>query len=167
MPRICTSGAARSRGHLADIEGAREAYLAAFALAPERPWIAASVVRVATRAARWDVAATTIVTSARARGLVDGSLLTALEDAAAAASAWDDVTRELARAVAADQELPPALAGKLERRVAIWQRDQRNDSAAAEEALNRALARAGDEIATLRLLADCSGARRALRWWGP
>ena len=141
-------------GHLADIEGAREAYLAAFALAPERPWIAASVVRVATHAARWDVAATTIVTSARARGLVDGSLLTALEDAAAAASAWDDVTRELARAVAADQELLPALAGKLERRVAVWHRDQRSDSAAAEEALNRALARAGDEIATLRLLAD-------------
>ena len=141
-------------GHLADVEGAREAYLASFALAPERPGTAASVVRVATRAARWDVAATTIVASARARGVVDSELLSALEAAAAAGSTWDAVTTELAKAVEADQALPPELAGELERRAAVWHRDQRKDPAAAERALHRALTRAGDEIATLRLLAD-------------
>jgi len=139
---------------LGDAAGALDAYLAAFALAPERPASASAVVRVATHTARWDVAATTIVTSARARNAVDATLLAALERAAAAAAAWDAVTLALAPAVAADTALPPAIAGDLERRVAVWHRDHRSDPAAAELALGRALTRAGDEIDTLRLLAD-------------
>jgi lipopolysaccharide biosynthesis regulator YciM len=140
--------------YLADAAGAQGAYLAAFALAPDRAGTAGAVVRVATSQARWDVAATTIVASARARSVVDAELLRALEVAAAAGSAWDAVTASLAAAVDADRALPPPLAGALERRAAVWHRDQRKDSEAAEEALYRALARAGDEIATLQLLAD-------------
>ena len=140
--------------YLADAAGAQEAYLAAFALAPDRAITAGAVVRVATAQARWDVAATTIVASARARGVVDTELLRALEGAAVAGSAWDAVATEVAAAVAADAALPPTLAGELERRVAVWHRDHRQDPDAAEQALYRALARAGDEIATLQLLAE-------------
>ena len=140
--------------HLADLSGAREAYLQAFLHATDRPRTAAAVVRVAVREARWDVAATTIVASARARDVVDAELLATLEAAAAAGSAWDAVTSELADAVEADRALSAPLAGELERRVAGWHRDHRNDAVAAERTLHRALARSGDEIATLRLLAD-------------
>jgi thioredoxin-like negative regulator of GroEL len=140
--------------HLADVSGAREAYLEAFSHASDRPRTAAAVVRVAVREARWDVAATTIVASARARGVVDAELLRALEAAAASGSAWDAATTELADAVEADRELPAPLAGELERRAAVWHRDHREDPVAAERTLHRALARAGDEIATLRLLAE-------------
>ncbi len=140
--------------YLADAAGAQGAYLSAFALAKERAGTAGAVVRVATAQARWDVAATTIVAAARARSVVDAGLLAALEVAAAAGSAWDAVTTELAAAVEADRVLPPTLAGELERREAVWHRDHRKDPDAAERALYRALARAGDEIATLRLLAD-------------
>lgn len=140
--------------HLADVSGAREAYLEAFSHATDRPRTAAAVVRVAVREARWDVAATTIVASARARGAVDAELLRALEAAAASGSAWDAATTELADAVEADRQLPAPLAGELERRAAVWHRDHREDPVAAERTLQRALARAGDEIATLRLLAE-------------
>ena len=140
-------------GHLADPSGAREAYLEAFSHATDRPRTAAAVVRVAVREARWDVAATTIVASARARGVVDTELLATLEAAAASGSAWDAVTTELADAVEADRALPAPLAGELERRVAVWNRDHREDPVAAERTLQRALVRCGDEIATLRLLA--------------
>jgi thioredoxin-like negative regulator of GroEL len=139
---------------LDDVSGAREAYLEAFSHAADRPRTAAAVVRVAVREARWDVAATTIVASARARGVVDAELLAALEEAAAAGSAWDAVTTELADAVEADRALAAPLAGDLERRAAVWHRDHRADPVAAERTLQRALVRAGDEIATLRLLAD-------------
>ncbi|MEP7125121.1 MAG: tetratricopeptide repeat protein [Byssovorax sp.] len=141
-------------GHLADVSGAREAYLEAFSHASDRPRTAAAVVRAAVREARWDVAATTIVASARARGVVDAELLAALEAAAAAGAAWDAVTTELSDAVEADRALSAPLAGELERRAAVWHRDHRADPVAAERALDRALVRSGDEIATLRLLAD-------------
>jgi thioredoxin-like negative regulator of GroEL len=140
--------------HLADVSGAREAYLEAFSHATDRPRTAAAVVRVAVREARWDVAATTIVASARARNEVDAELLATLEAAAAAGSAWDAVTTELADAVEADRALSAPLAGELERRAAVWHRDHRDDAVAAERTLHRALVRSGDEIATLRLLAD-------------
>ncbi len=140
--------------HLHDPAGALEAYLAAFALAPERPATAAAVVRVATREEQWDVAAQAVVTSARARKTFSASLLGAFEGAAAQASAWDAAARELAEAVEADADLPAAIAGEFERRVAVWHRDQRSDTAAAELALTRALSRSGDEVATLFLLAD-------------
>jgi thioredoxin-like negative regulator of GroEL len=140
--------------HLADVSGAREAYLEAFSHATDRPRTAAAVVRVAVREARWDVAATTIVASARARDEVDAGLLATLEAAAAAGAAWDAVTTELADAVEADRALSAPLAGELERRAAVWHRDHRDDAVAAERTLHRALVRSGDEIATLRLLAD-------------
>lgn len=140
--------------HLRDQSAALEAYLAAFALAPERSATAASVVRVATREERWGVAAQTVVTSARARKTFSASLLGMFESAAAATPAWDAAATELAKAVEADADLPAAIAGELERRVAVWHRDQRQDPAAAEEALTRALDRSGDEVATLILLAD-------------
>lgn len=139
--------------HLGDARGALEAYLAAFELAPHRPAAAASVVRVAMREGAWDTAATAIVTSARVRGVFDRSLVGAYEGAAAA-GAWTEAASALEAAVAADEALPPALAGELERRAAVWHRDHRGDADAAEQALTRALARAGDEIATLVLLAD-------------
>lgn len=141
-------------GQLGDAKGALEAYLAAFELAPHRPATAASAVRVAVSVAAWSTAATTLVTSARVRSTFDRGLVGALEGAAGAAGAWGDAASALAAAVAADAALPAALAGELERRVAVWHRDHRGDAASAEAALVRALARAGDEIATLVLLAD-------------
>jgi len=140
--------------HLRDPSGALEAYLAAFALAPERPATAAAVVRVATREERWSTAAATIVASARARKTFSASLLGMFESAAASTPAWDAAATELSAAVEADAELPAAIAGEFERRIAVWHRDQRQDAAAAEQALTRALGRSGDEIATLYLLAD-------------
>jgi predicted Zn-dependent protease len=140
--------------HLGDAEGALEAYLASFALAPERPQTAAAIVRVATALGRWDTAATAIVTSARATESLERALLGAFEGAAAKAGAWDAAAGALAAAVAADAALSPVLAGVFERRAAVWHRDHRGDAAAAELALERALGRAGDEVATLSLLAD-------------
>lgn len=140
--------------HLGDAKGALAAYLSAFELVPQRPVTAAAVVRVATLEAEWDTAATAIVTSARVRSTFDRALVGALEGAAAGAGAWSSAAAALAAAVAADAALPPALAGELERRVAVWHRDHCGDAAAAEQALLRALARAGDEVETLVLLAD-------------
>ncbi|MEZ4293438.1 MAG: hypothetical protein R3B70_00555 [Polyangiaceae bacterium] len=140
--------------HLGDTKGALEAYLSAFELAPERAATAASVVRAATHEAAWETAARAVAVSARARRTFDGELVKALEDAAGRAAAWDAAASALAEAVEGDAELSAGLAGELLRRVAVWHRDHRSDGAAAEKTLESALARAGDEVATLVLLAD-------------
>ncbi|APR77772.1 Exonuclease SbcC [Minicystis rosea] len=137
-----------------DAASALDAYLAALAAAPDRADAANAAVRAATRLGRWDVAAETLVASARARGAVDGDIVAWMEGAAGEdASAWDAATAALAGAVAADTELAPALAGELLRTVAAWHRDRRSDPAAAEHALSQALGRAGGGVDTLEMLA--------------
>jgi len=135
---------------LGDPAGALAAYLAALALAGDRLDVAAAAVRAATHGdhPRWDVAATTLVASARARGETDAGIL-ALVAAAAAPASWDAATAALAAAVDADAALPPRLAAELLRTVAGWHRDQRGDAAAAEAVLLRA----GQGIDTLEMLA--------------
>jgi tetratricopeptide (TPR) repeat protein len=140
---------------LSDLPSALAAYLATLALAPERLDAARAAIRVATRQGRWDVAAQTLVASARAREACDPGLLAILEEAAAGeASAWDAVADALASAVTQEPALTPAVASSLERRIAVWHRDRRKDGAAAEEALLRALGRSADGIDTLTMLAD-------------
>ncbi|MBK8254771.1 MAG: tetratricopeptide repeat protein [Polyangiaceae bacterium] len=139
---------------LNDNRGALDAFLAAFELAPERPDTAAAVVRSATHEQKWDTAATTIVTSVRVRGAWDGALVAAYESAAGVHKAWDAAAEALGAAVTGDGRVKPAPAGEFWRRVAVWHRDMRGDLNSAEQALLQALQRAGDEIATLVLLAD-------------
>ncbi|MFT3772152.1 MAG: tetratricopeptide repeat protein [Minicystis sp.] len=139
---------------IGDVAGALDAYLAALAAGAERADAAIAAVRAATRLGRWDVAARTLVASASARGQVDGAIVAWMEGAAGEdAGAWDAATAALADAVAADTALAPALAGELLRTVAGWHRDRRNEPAAAEQALELALARAGGGVVTLEMLA--------------
>jgi tetratricopeptide (TPR) repeat protein len=130
---------------LADAEGALSAYLSALALAEDRLDVAAAAVRAATRTGAWDVAARTVVASARARGASDPGILALVASAADPAS-WDAATASLAAAVDAAAALPAALAGELLRNVAVWHRDRRSDPAAAEEVLLRALVKMGGPL---------------------
>lgn len=138
---------------LADASGALAAYLAALEIAPDRLDVARATTRSAAAEGRWDVAARALVSVARARGAWDRDLVAFVEDAAAAASAWDGVTAELGAAVVREAELPADLAGEIERTIAVWHRDRRRDPAAAEEALLRALERSAGGVDTLQMLA--------------
>src|SRR6185437_16913928 len=102
-------------------------------------------------AGHWDVAARTVVASARARGACDAGIVTLLAEAAEAGS-WDEATAALAAAVEGDAAVPAPLAAELLRTVAVWHRDRRGDAGAAEAVLLKALARAPSEIETLEML---------------
>lgn len=150
---------------LGDLDTALAAYLAALAAAPERADVARAAVRAATHLRRWDVAAATVVGAARARGVAAGALTALVEEAAGDdLASWDAATSALADATFGDAELPPQLAGELARTVAVWHRDCRRDPAAAEQVLAAALARSGDEVETLEMLAGVQrrGPGRAL-----
>jgi tetratricopeptide (TPR) repeat protein len=137
---------------LGDPEGALAAYLAGLTLVPARADLAAAAVRTATRKGAWDVAAQTVIASARARGECDPTLLALIEEAAEP-DGWQAATDALAAAVDADASLDTGVAAELLRAVAVWHRDRRHDAPAAEAVLLRALARSGGSIDTLEMLA--------------
>jgi tetratricopeptide (TPR) repeat protein len=139
---------------ITDLDGALAAYLAALGLAGDRLDAATAAVRTATQQGRWDVAARTLVASARARGACDRELRELMEEEAGSdAIAWDAAAAALTSAVTLDAALPPAEAGELLRTVAVWHRDRRRDPAAAEQALLQAEDRAGPAVDTLQMLA--------------
>jgi tetratricopeptide (TPR) repeat protein len=141
-------------GRIADLEGALAAYLAALDLAGDRLDAATAAVRTATQQGRWDVAARTLVASARARGACDHALRALMEaEAGSDTVAWDAAAAALTSAVTLDAALPASEAGELLRTVAVWHRDRRRDPAAAEQALLQAIDRAGPGIDTLQMLA--------------
>src|SRR6185437_3105052 len=111
---------------LSDPDGALTAYLAGLALAQDRIDIAAAAVRVATGAGQWDVAARTVVASARARGACDAGIVALLAEAAEAGS-WDEATAALAAAVEGDAVVAATIEAELLRTVGVWHRDRRGD----------------------------------------
>jgi tetratricopeptide (TPR) repeat protein len=156
---------------LNDAAGALAAYLAALALAEDRADVAAAAVRTALgglrgaheggfggptppieNAPQWDVAARTVVVSARARGASDAGLLERVAEAARP-QAWDLATGALQGAVDGEPRLSPPLAAELLRTVASWHRDERHDVGAAERVLLGALERGGKSVDTLEMLA--------------
>ncbi len=123
---------------------------------------ALAVVRVGGRVGRWDSVARAMVASSVARNSLPALLVTGVESAARAstdpAGAWNSLTALLEESI---QESVPqaALACVLETQVGVWHRDRRDDLAAAEAALLRAVARDRSEPETLRMLADLQRAQ--------
>ena len=128
---------------LGNLAEALSSYRAALGDAPDRLDAAFAAVRTASLLGRWAAAAETVVGSAVARGSRDAELVSSLEAAASAASAWNEAAQELEGAVAAAEGLDPLAAAELERTIGVWHRDRRIDGPAAEKALLRALAHLG------------------------
>src|SRR5262249_34929455 len=82
------------------------------------------------------------------------ALATKLVRLADASDRWNDVAAALAEGIATRADVPREVARELWWRVALWQRDQRGDAAAAEAALREALALDPDSAPMLAALAD-------------
>ena len=114
---------------------------------------ARATIRTAGRTMRWDAAARVLVDAARAAEGVVKVLISAFEESATAASAWDAATFALASAIS-DRGETGSLARDLETQVARWHRDRRKDPDAAETAFLRALAHDRDDASLLLELAQ-------------
>ncbi|MEM9491605.1 MAG: hypothetical protein AAGC55_20840, partial [Myxococcota bacterium] len=132
---------------------ALDAFLAVLATAPGNMIAAQGTVRLGTRLGRWDEVATALLGFIRERNAIEDSLITELESAAADTDGFDQAAGSLAAALDTFGDLPSHLAFELHRRVALWHRDRRGDSAAAIAAFRRALAFDSTRIDVLRDLA--------------
>jgi tetratricopeptide (TPR) repeat protein len=123
---------------LSDATAALRTFEAGAVEAPADQTIALSTIDVAARLSQWSSLAAAVVRLCRARGVAEPAALAAAEDAALASRAWDELTTELAREVAA-KPLPAEVARDIEARLGAWHRDRRGDPDAAEQAYTRAL----------------------------
>ena len=138
---------------LSDAAGALRVYQDASAEAPADLAIALSTIDVAARTARWGAVAAAVVGVSRGVGVASTEALSAAEQAAHAARAWDEFTNALGREVGAG-ELPAQIARDLEARLGVWHRDRRGDPDAAEAAFVRALAHDPSSTELLTALAN-------------
>lgn len=138
---------------LDDWASAFEARRAICELVPEDVIATQDVARAAARAGRWKEAAVATVEAVRQLGRVEGGLLTALDAAARAIDAWDDLADAMSAALARHgTELPAELAAQLHRRVADWYLGECDDSDKAASAARNAVELAPEDLGTLELL---------------
>lgn len=140
---------------LEDPGAAMEAYQAALALDPPRTEINKDVARAASRADKWNIAASSVVSLTEALDYVDEALLSVLETAAEDASAWDQLAVSLGASVAERSEsLRNELVSELQLKIAVWHRDHGEDLAVAESAAQNAVATGATHLGGLKLLAE-------------
>jgi len=138
---------------IGDLARALDAYLPVVAVFPESTEASEAVVRVAGRVGRWEDAARALVESARAQKRLDTDVASAFDAVATERDAWDVATAALEGAVSRTGDVPPEVVRDVEKQIAIWHRDRREDFTRAERALARAVASDGDDPETLRMLA--------------
>ncbi|MEZ4404089.1 MAG: tetratricopeptide repeat protein [Kofleriaceae bacterium] len=138
---------------LADPAGAVAEYGRVHAHDPSNPVAAAGVVRLTPAHAAWADATATVLRHAAAKERLDEGLLAQLEAAARSTGAADALAVALEQA-ATSVTTPPAVAAAVWGRLAVWQRDVRDDRAGAIAAFTKALAAGGDRADTLRAQAE-------------
>lgn len=138
---------------LADPTGALASYLKVTELEPEALPAAIALVRVAGLTGRWDVAASALVRSAIGRNAVEDGLVATYEKVAEQVAAFEPATSVLAEVILATPGLDATVAHNLNRQVAIWHRDRRDDLDAAQHFLRKATEHKADPE-TLRMLAE-------------
>jgi tetratricopeptide (TPR) repeat protein len=147
--------------HVLDLAGALDAYERVIAAEPSHGDAPRAVVRVGGRIGRWDSVARALVQAATRKSL-DGRLTAVAEEAAEAAqdpaTAWSSLAL-LVEEATRDAAPDAAIARDLEAQIAVWHRDRRQDTLAAEAALVRAVAHDGAHAPTLRMLASIQRGR--------
>ncbi|HVU02621.1 MAG TPA: tetratricopeptide repeat protein [Polyangiaceae bacterium] len=138
---------------LADPAAALASYARVAALRPGELPPTVALVRVAGLTGKWDVAADALARSAFARGAVDPSVVSTFEESARRAAGFQAATAALETVLARSNSEDPGVLHDLERKLAIWHRDERDDADAAEAVLKRAVSHKTDPE-TLRMLAD-------------
>lgn len=113
-----------------------------------------ATIRAGGRTTRWDTAAETLVEAAKALGALAEPLVSAVEEAATGAGAWDAATSAITALVDRSADLSAELARDLDAQIAAWHRDRRSDPDAAEAAFARALARDPQNTHLLAQLAE-------------
>jgi tetratricopeptide (TPR) repeat protein len=135
----------------------REAALASYrqiTLAdPSHRDAACAALRVATKLRAWNQVGAVFVENSVALGHVDRKVADAIETAADAAQAWENVTQSVTEALDAAGELPPRVAHDLRRELGVWFRDHRSDGRTSEALLSMAVQSQPDPD-TLRMLAE-------------
>jgi tetratricopeptide (TPR) repeat protein len=139
---------------LQDNENALEAYLKVFGLAPDHRQAVAGIVRLGSRLGRWQEAAQAVVTHTLAINDLVAELIDELEQVAADNNAFDALAPALENAMGAAEEMVPHLGFDIYYRIAKWHRDKREQPAAAEESLLKAVALDGNRADALRDLAE-------------
>ncbi len=139
--------------HIGDLARALDAYLPVVAVFPESTEASQAVVRVAGRVGRWEDAARAFVESAGAQRRLDTDVAATFEHVATEREAWDVATTALEGAVSRTDKLIGGVVRDVEKQIAIWHRDRREDFARAERALMRAVSADGEDPDTLRMLA--------------
>jgi len=136
-----------------DLARALDAYLPVVALFPESTEASEAVVRVAGRVGRWEDAARALVETARAQKRLDTDVTAAFDRVATELDAWEVATTALEGAIGRTENVLPGVVRDVEKQLAIWHRDKRQDFARAERALMRAVVSDSDDPETLRMLA--------------
>src|SRR6185436_2190178 len=116
---------------LSDLTGALASYQQVTELEPEALPAANALVRVGGLTGRWDVAASALVRSSAARNSVDDGMIATFEGVAEQVSGFQPATAILAEVILATRALDPTVAHNLNRQLAIWHRDKREDLDAA------------------------------------
>lgn len=132
---------------------ALESYARVTELEPGHVSAQTALVRVAGVTGRWDVAAEALVVSAGARYELDEGIVETFESVADRVDGWERATSALAAVLARGKQLPPSIAHDVERRLALWHRDRRNDPDAAQAVLRRTVSHKADPD-SLRMLAE-------------
>ncbi len=134
--------------HLDDPPGAADAYLQVASVEPGNRRAVHAFASLGTQLSRWADAASVVVRHAGVREAFDDELLSILEVAAAKANAYDAVGAALTAAL--DQhKLPTTVGAQFAYRLAILDRDHRNDKAGATRSLRKALELGGERAAWL------------------
>jgi tetratricopeptide (TPR) repeat protein len=140
---------------LSNAEAALDAYCEAAHIAPEREEFTSAAARLAASLGRWDLAAREVIASCAAKRTILPAPFELLENAAREGGAWDALCAAFDAGLANPPGLLTATVKRdLHRRVAQLHRTQRNDSAAAEAALLRALESDPLDRETLQALAE-------------
>lgn len=138
---------------LSDLNGALSSYQNVTELDPTALPAANALVRVGGLTGRWDVAASALVRSAAARNALDDGIVSTFEGVAEQVSGFQPATAILAEVIVATRGLDATVAHNLNRQLAIWHRDKREDLDAAQHFLREA-ANHKAEPDTLRMLAE-------------
>lgn len=136
-----------------DREAALQSYRQITSTDPAHRDATCAVARVATKLRAWNDLATVFVKNTIALGQVDRKVTHAIETAARAAGAWENVTQSVLETVETEPKLAPRVAHDLRRELGVWFRDHRHDAKTAEALFASAVNSVPDPD-TLRMLAD-------------
>ncbi len=134
--------------HLDDPPGAADAYAQVAGVEPGNRRAVHAFATIGTALGRWDDTASVVVRHSGVREAFDDELLSILEVAGAKAQAYDAVGKSLAAALD-HHKLPTAVGAQYYYRLAVLDRDHRNDKPGATRALRKALELGGERAAWL------------------